>query len=72
MSAAQEYQKFVSNIASTIAEQFRSAEPEPAAREAAATVPAAALTAPEPSDVDREKFVWTFPDTAARLIEDVS
>ena len=77
-----DYQKFVSNIASTIAQQFRSgdARPEPESVAAAAVPAVAAPAAAERASavppvesycLDHEKIVWHFPDTAARLIEEV-
>lgn len=79
-AAPLDYQKFVSNIASTIAQQFRSGDAKPAAESvAAAAAPAAPAAAERASAVppvetyclDHEKIVWHFPDTAARLIEEV-
>ena len=66
-----EYQKFVTNVASAIARQFRTDEAVPAAEAATTAAPASAAGPVDAYVLDREKLVWTFPDTAARLIEEM-
>jgi hypothetical protein len=66
---ALEYETFVSDIASAIARQFQLDRHTPIHN-----VVIQAVSASPPAELyclDHEKVVWHYPDTAARLIEEV-